>query len=211
MKVLDKSPLVIFLLVIAVIASSIAVRLAMILNMTESAYSDLLSEFNDLSRKYPNLLERCDRLEGEKNDLLEQYNELAERYSWLDLPLETRRVPTINELRLWLRDDETDKYEYDYPDFICFHFTILLMLHGRAQHYDIGVVAIYGYDDETGDAFSHSVNAVMSSQGLVYIEPQLDEVWWVEENLEITNGTTHIFPIADNLIYVEEIEVLFDF
>ena len=197
--------------VIVVIVSIIAAGLAIALNMTESAYSDLLSEYNGILRGYETLSGSYDRLAEERDNLTKRYEELAQRYSWLDPPLQNQSVPSTAELRLWLQRDKTDEYEYSDPDFTCYQFSVLLMLHGRAQHYDIGVIAIHGYRNETGEPLSHSVNAIITTEGLVYVEPQLDEVWWLEEHAEITEGTIHTFPGSEDPIHVEEISTFFDY
>ena len=194
-----------------VIASVMTAWSVTVLNMTESAYSDLLSEFNEISKEHDILSGSYDRLVKEKDSLTKRHNELEERYQWIDPPLERKRIPSTTELELWLQNDETDEYEYIDPDFTCYQFTVLLMLHGRAQGYDIGVVAILGYRNETRESFSHSINAIMTTEGLVYIEPQLDEVWWLEDHSEIANGTIYTFPGTEDPIYVAEISTLFDF
>jgi len=197
---LNKSPLFVASIIALVIASIATVGLATMLNMTQTAYSDLLSGFNEVSGKYDNLQSNYDRLVRER-----------ERYRSLDLPLESKRIPSTNELKIWLQIDKTDEYRYNDPDFACFHFSLLLMLHGRAEHYDIGVVAIYGRNDKTGKPFSHFVNAVITTEGLVYIEPQLDEVWWLDDHSEITNSTTQAFLISEDPIYVVRTSIFFDY
>lgn len=207
---MDKSPLLAGS-VIVVIVSIIAAGLAIALNMTESAYSDLLSEYNGILREYETLSGSYDRLVEERDNLTKRCEELAQRYSWLDPPLQNKSIPSTAELRLWLQRDKTDEYEYSDPDFTCYQFSVLLMLHGRAQHYDIGVVTIHGYRNETGKSFSHSINAIIATEGLVYIEPQLDEVWWLEDHSEIEKGTMHTFPGSEDPIHVEEISIFFDY
>jgi len=201
---LNKSPLLVVFLITVVIASIITAGLAVALRLAESAYSDLLSEFNEISGRYQVLLRSHD-------ELSKRYDDLAQRYSWLDTPLKTKEVPSVSELELWLRSDKTDENRYDPDDFSCFHFSVLLMLHGRARDYDLGVVAIHGRSNNTGEPISHSINAVITTEGLVYIEPQLDEVWWLNGHSEITNGTTYRFPMFDDSIYVTEISILFEY
>ncbi len=191
-------------IVTVVMASVVVIGLGTALRMSESAYSDLLQRFNEISREY-------EVLSSSHDLLVEKHGKLAERYSLLDLPLKNKTIPSTSELELWLRIDRTDESEYDDPDFTCLHFSVLLMLHGRAQHYDIGVVAIYGHRNETEEPFSHSVNAIITTEGLVYIEPQLDKVWWLEDHSEITNGTTQDLPISEDPIYVEGISIFFDY
>jgi len=201
---LKRSPFLVITIMAVIIALAVVVGLAAALRMTESAYSDLLYRFKEISGEY-NVLSRS-------NDLLvERYSGLAERYSLLDLPLNSKKIPSIRELELWLQIDNTDESAYNDPDFACLHFSVLLMLRGRAQHYDIGVVAVYGHHNETEEPFSHSVNAIITTEGLVYIEPQLDKVWWFEDHSQMTVGTTHEFPISEDPIYVENIAVFFHY
>jgi len=201
---LNKSPLLVVFLIAVVIASIITAGLAVALRLAESAYSDLLSEFNEVSGRYEILLRSHD-------ELSKRYDDVVQRYSWLDTTLKTKEVPSISQLELWLRSDKTDEYEYDPDDFSCFHFSVLLMLHGRARDYDLGVVALHGRSNNTGEPISHSINAIMTTEGLVYIEPQLDEVWWLNDHSEITNGTTYRFPMFEDLVYVTEISILFEY
>lgn len=207
---LNRIPLVVGLVVV-VMASVIAVGLGTALNIAESAYSDLLSEYDEISRKYEILSGSYDRLREERDNLTERYDEFARRYRWLDPPLKNKSIPSTAELRIWLESDRTDEYEYVDPDLTCYQFSVLPMLHGRAQHYDIGVVAIHGYRNETGESFSHSINAIIAAEGLVYVEPQLDEVWWLEDHSGIERGTMHTFPGSEDLVHVEEISIFFDY
>ena len=201
---MNKSPLLIVSIAVVVIASIVTVGLATVLSVTESAYSQL-------SGKYDALLGSCDKLAREKEDLTERYQELAERHKWLDQPLKNRTVPSVRELELWLQIDETDRRAYGDPDFTCLHFSVLLMLNARARHYYVGVVAVYGYNNRTKEPFSHSINAVITTEGLVYIEPQLDRVWWLQDHSEITGGNVHRFPISQDPIYVVETATFFDY
>lgn len=201
---LNKSPLFVVLIITVAVASIVTTGLAGLLRLTESAYSDLLSKFNDISVKYETLQDSHYRLS-------KRYDELEERYKWLDTSLQTKRIPSISELKLWLQNDKTNEYGYKEQDFTCFHFTVLLMLHGRAQGYDLGVVAIYGESNKTGEPISHSINAVITTEGLVYIEPQLDEVWWLSGHSEMMNGTLYRFPMFEGLIYVKDISILFEY
>jgi len=196
--------LLIVSIAVVVIASIVTVGLATVLSVTESAYSQL-------SGKYDALLGSCDKLAREKEDLTERYQELAERHKWLDQPLKNRTVPSVRELELWLQIDETDRRAYGDPDFTCLHFSVLLMLNARARHYYVGVVAVYGYNNRTKEPFSHSINAVITTEGLVYIEPQLDRVWWLQDHSEITGGNVHRFPISQDPIYVVETATFFDY
>lgn len=208
---MHKSPLFVVSIITVIIASILAAGLATVLNVTESAYSDLLSKFNEISRRHGTLSGSYDRLVEERDNLTKRYNELAERYTLLDLPLKNETVPSTSELEHWLQTDGTNEYEYDDPDFMCIHFSVILMLHARAQHFNMGVILVYGHRNETGEPFSHSINAIITTEGLVYVEPQLDKVWWLEDHSEITNGTAYRFPMSLEPIYVDGIFIFFDY
>jgi len=208
---LNKSPLLVVSIIIVVMASIITGGTVTVLNVTESAYADLLFRYNEISAKYKTLLGNYERVVDERDNLTKTYDEIRERYAMLDLTLENRSVPSTSELEQWLEIDKTDEYEYDDPDFTCLHFSVLLMLHARGHSYDVGVVLIQGYGNETGDPFSHSLNAIITAEGLVYIEPQTDEIWSFEDHSEITKGTVLKFPMFEDAIYVAQIVVLFDY
>ncbi|MCW4021481.1 MAG: hypothetical protein NWF14_09700 [Candidatus Bathyarchaeota archaeon] len=156
----------------------------------------LSKHHNDLTDSWKNLVVAC--------------NATNIAFGWLDEPLKYKTVPSTDELRLWLLNDTTDEYEYSDTDFDCFHYSATLTLHGRARHYDMGLVAIYGYNVFTGERLFHCINAIVTSEGLVYIEPQLDEVWHFEGNSELTNGTSYDLPGLD-YVYVEEVKIIFTY
>jgi hypothetical protein len=150
-------------------------------------------------------------------DLLDNYNELVAAcnstnmaFGWIGKPLEQKVTPSVDELRLWLQDDTTNEYEYSDEDFDCLHYALTLKIHGRAQHYDLGVVALHGYVVSTGRDWFHALNAIISSEGLVYVEPQLDIVWYLENYSEITCEEIYNIP-GFGTIYLTDIKIIFDY
>lgn len=177
-------------------------------------YTRLHTDFKKLSKEYEILEEKYKSLLKNYTNLLSEYDFLAEKYSALmedyqellrafNEPLSYEEIPTIEELTYWLTfEDNTDKIAYSYPNFICGDFAFMLALHAKLKHWDMGVVAIIGYDEQH-KPFAHVFNAIICKEGLVYVEPQTDDVWWYKNHEEITGGKWYRYP-GIGYIYVEE-------
>ena len=125
-------------------------------------------------------------------------------------PLENKQVPTISQLESWLSIDRTNEYHYNFPDFICQEYAAILVLHARAQEWQMGFVNVYGYDTNTGEEWNHSLNAVVTTDGLVYVEPQNDAVWWYAGHAEMKSGQNYQILHSDppRTIHIKKIEVV---
>jgi uncharacterized metal-binding protein (TIGR02443 family) len=120
-------------------------------------------------------------------------------------------VPSISELANWLTLDRTNEMNYDYPDFVCFDFAKMLANHSRQENWKMAVVCISGYDTATNQSWEHAINAINMTEGLVYIEPQTDEVWWYNNYAEMVSGNVHEFwsyPYETVHVYIEDTLVL---
>ena len=134
--------------------------------------------------------------EHDYEDLDRKYEELFSDYDWVervltdffDRPLVQKEVPSISNVRAWLSSDRTDRVRYTAPDFACGDFAVMLAIHARAKYWDMGVIGIWGYETETYEEFNHAFNAIITKEGLIYVEPQTDEVWWYENHEEIRKG-----------------------
>jgi hypothetical protein len=161
-------------------------------------YTELKWDYDELSDNYT-------ALEQDYNDLSYQYAKLFSDYKALleafNSPLSYEETPSTDELKQWLAADETDQIRYDEPDFVCGDFAVMLSLHAKLEHWDMGVVAIFGHT-ESNESFGHAFNAMICDEGLVYVGPQTDEVWWYENHEEITEGNWWEFPGGP--IYIEE-------
>jgi len=162
-------------------------------------HEELKREHQQLLTNYTDLLSKYRTLTSKYQALVEDYQKLSEAFNE---PLSYEELPTINELIYWLTfEDQTDKIAYNYPDFICGDFAFMLALHAKLKHWDMGVVAIFGYDEKR-EPFAHVFNAILCKEGLVYVEPQTDDVWWYENHKEITEGKWYEYP-GKGRIYVE--------
>jgi len=174
-------------------------------NVTESHqilahnYTDLKQDHSELSSNYTTLEQDYNELSTRYASLLSDYNALSEAF---DNPLSYEEIPSTDELEQWLATDETDEIQYSKPNFVCGDFAVMLSLHAKTEQWDIGVVAVFGHT-ESDESFAHAFNAMICEEGLVYVEPQTDEVWSYENHEEITEGNWWEFPDVGH-IYVEE-------
>jgi len=189
-----------------------------------SSYSNLLNAYSTLNSTYGELLTRYSNLNATYNELLKQYSALnasysqllslnssyAKLYSALYEPLTNKTVPTTEELEAWLREDPTDTIAYNMPNFVCGDYAVMLAFHAKLMGWDMGVVAVLGRKAD-GSEFNHAFNAIICREGLVYVEPQTDDVWWYSGHSEIQPGGWYKYP-GFGQVYVEEyiIVVLYD-
>jgi len=120
-------------------------------------------------------------------------------------------TPTISELSSWLTLDQTNEMDYDYPYFVCFDFAKMLANHSRQKNWKMALVLINGSDISTTQEWYHAVNAINTTEGLVYIEPQTDDLWWCDNYVEMVSGNTYRFwdhPYESVYVYITDILVL---
>jgi len=120
-------------------------------------------------------------------------------------------VPTVSQLRNWLTIDKTNQMTYHYPDFVCFNFSKMLASHSRQENWKMALVLIYGYDTSTNQQWNHAINTINTTEGVVYIEPQTDEVWWLNNYAKMVSGNTYNFwsyPYQTVSVHIKELLVL---
>jgi len=192
--------------------------------LLETKYSDLQINYNNLNESYTQSKQDYSKLSNNYTTLEQDYTELSNEYVVLqgqyatlfndyialleafDEPLSYEEVPTTSELRGWLVADETDGIWYDYPNFICGDFAVMLSQHAKLEYWDMGVVGVFGYD-ESYEYYAHAFNAIITAEGLVYIEPQTDDVWWYIDHEEISEGIWWEFA-EGGYVYVEDYVVI---
>lgn len=166
-------------------------------------YNKLNESYNMLIINYTTLQEDYDHLSSEYHFLFSDYNALVKAFND---PLSYGVIPTTHELELWLEEDEIDKIWYEDPNFVCGDFAVMLSQHAKLEHWDMGVVGIFGYD-ENYESYDHAFNAIVCTEGLVYIEPQTDDLWGYTDHEEISEGIWWEFPEVGN-VYVEDYIVI---
>jgi len=174
------------------------------------SYNELLSRYSILNATYSELLRQYVSLNASYSQLLSLNSSYTKLYSALYEPLRNETVPTVDELKAWLAEDPTDNIAYDMPNFVCGDYAVMLTLHAKLMGWDMGVVAVLGKKAD-GSEFNHAFNAIICMEGLVYVEPQTDEVWWYSGHSEIQPGGWYDYP-GTGQIYVQEyiVVVLYD-
>lgn len=166
----------------------------------------LIIEYNELNESYSILIINYTTLQKDYEDLSSEYQILFSDYDALveafNEPLSYEVMPTTSELESWLLEDDTDKIWYDYPNFVCGDFAVMLSQHAKLEHWDMGVVGVFGYD-ENYESYAHAFNSIVCTEGLVYIEPQTDDVWWYTDHKEISENIWWEFPEV-GYVYVED-------
>ena len=163
-----------------------------------SNYTELLSQYQELTQSYQSLLQNYTKLKDEYDVLYAAFYE--------PLLSKDKVVPTVDELARWLTEDPTDKINYTYPDFVCGDYAVMLHMHAKLKHWDMGVVSVLGNLSD-GREFNHAFNAIICQEGLRYIEPQNDEIF----EATIGNGLWYNHP-GFGQVYVQEfiVVILYD-
>ncbi|MEM0314165.1 MAG: hypothetical protein QXQ41_06430 [Candidatus Bathyarchaeia archaeon] len=165
-------------------------------------YSLIKSEYARLNASYIDLEAHFERLQETLENINGSYT-LLRRV--LYEPLTNKTVPKIEELKAWLMEDDVDKIKYAYPDFVCGDYAVMLAYHAKLKGWDMGVVVVVGYYPDRRE-FNHAFNAIKCREGLVYVEPQTDSVWWNPGYSEIKSESWYVFPDFGR-IYVDEVVV----
>jgi len=175
----------------------------------DDKYSTLNAKYTNLNNVYANINSSYATLSSQYATLNQQYASLFQDYDQLSQafnePLAHKVIPTNTELENWLETDSTSSISYTMPDFICGDFSVMLSQHAKLMNWDIGIIAVWGYT-ETYESFAHAFNAIITTEGLVYIEPQTDQYWWYTGHQETTPGQW--WEISGQMIYVEDCSVI---
>jgi hypothetical protein len=110
-------------------------------------------------------------------------------------------VPTPSQLDVFLVKDQTNTIQYNEEKFVCKDFAEKLALNAREEKYQMNVLWLFGHVTETHEQWSHALNQMVTTQGLVTIEPQND-MWWYANQREIRVGDDFLFWYFDPPINV---------
>lgn len=179
-------------------------------DMLKSQYLNLNSSYNTLSEKYSNLTGQQAAINAEFVQISNRYNDVLSKYDnilqLVDRPLQTRLTPTLSDLESWLKSDDTNQLSYNAPDFICLDFSVVLAEKARENHWKMGVVFVHGYRNDTGEKLQHAFNVINTTEGLVYVEPETDQVWWYPGHSQIQ--VDGVYAIDYKPIMVQQVEIL---
>lgn len=171
-------------------------------SMLQEQYRSLNGSYTTLRVNYSNLRRQYNELNSKYSELFTNHNALLKIFNE---PLAYISIPTTTELQVWLSEDRTDEVNYNDPNFVCGDFAVMLSQHAKLNNWDIGIVGIRGYT-ETYEPYSHALNAMTTVEGLVYIEPQNDHVWWYEDHIAIYENAW--FEIDETWVYVQDVVIV---
>jgi hypothetical protein len=107
----------------------------------------------------------------------------------------TIRDPTYDEMITFLRADKTNENVYDADTYNCYDYTSDLCKNAVAQGYRIGFVYLY---------FKESAHALVcfntTDRGLIYVEPQYDDIVKVEVGLRYWGNIPNVRSSFDDTI-----------
>lgn len=188
-------------------------------NELVSDWDDLVISYNNLSDWYSNLGDNRDLWIEAYDDLLIDYDILRFNYTaiyrykndWESIcndPVINQITPSLVEVTNFLNRDNTDSISYT-DSFQCRHYALVLSIKAKSESLKMGVVSISGVADN-GENVSHAINAIVTNDGLVYIEPQTDFVWWYDDFEAFQVGG--VYTISDQwVVNLDEVQIKVDY
>ncbi len=148
---------------------------------------------------------RNSELETRLIDVESAYENLSERYSVLfsdyetirfalEDPIETPTIPTYEEVLAWLLEDDTNDHQYNLSTWNCGDYAVMLMIRAKTMNWRMRLAilewsyegnASFGSTEEPYGVLGHAFNLIECTDGVWYIEPQTDCIWYP------TNSTDH--------------------
>lgn len=171
-------------------------------------FANLTSAYEELKLSFFNLEAQMKELESELTEKTKEYNVLEANYTvllkaekdWLD-NIENQVSPSIFELDIWLTIDDTDSLETS-DSLSQLHQAMILTLKARINNWDLGIITLRGNFTYAND---YTINTVLSTDGIVYIDPSTDETWSYNGR-EI--GANETWTIGDQRVHITEIKLI---
>ena len=118
--------------------------------------------------------------------LKDAYNSLVQLWNE---PLPYITTPSIEEVVEWLKQDKTDSIQYEEGKFMCGDFTVMLIQHAKEMNWRMLFTVIeFDFYEENPDGIprhhgnhAHAFASIFTAEGIIYIEPQTDLVFYVYE------------------------------
>jgi len=179
-------------------------------------YSKLLSTLNNLTHSYEEIRVKYNELYEEYLSLLNSYNELVLNNTYLrrrihELEIENSdlllkltylekqtlyRDPTYRELMEFLEEDTTDEKEYIKGKYTCEHFAADLNNNAERRGIRCAFVILH-----FKSGYAHVIVAFKTiDKGMVFIEPQTDDVVKVGIGVRYFRDNNFEFPGYDDTI-----------
>ena len=153
-------------------------------SISEEGYNMLFKEYENIQKNYT-LLE-------------ENYQKTIEwKREWDQITdLDHIDIPSISDLENWLKNDPADNMT-GISEYHIEHIALVISIKARENNWKIGVEKIYGEFDLN---ITHiTLNTIITDQGLVYIYPGNNEVFWYENHNIIEVGMTYDIYLFENV------------
>jgi len=159
---------------VLIIGHSINYRFDMIIH----AFNDFADYVNASIEK---LEERTNTIENSLNNISARIENLEKRVSSLEKNIKNRKVlryPSYQELVDFVREDDTDKYQYIEGKFVCTDFSDLFIKRFAEKGY-FSCLAVAEIRDEINNIDgAHAFVSVNLDDGRIfYVEPQSDKIF----------------------------------
>lgn len=154
-----------------------------------SGYIELKNAYEELLDSYQNLYANYGRIKAEYDKL----------YAAVYRPLPNVETPSLRELKDWLAEDDTDMIPYQHYNFTCGDFAVMLHIRAKLRNWDMGIVLVIGRLSDDSK-FIHAFNVIRCKEGVVYIEPQNDQIFNKISKIYAHPGFGTIY--ADDIIIV---------
>ncbi len=180
-----KTPLAI-LMIIAILSGSLIGALVIPSGDTDNLqqrydtlleyYTELQADNQDLNLVIENRDYQISSLQTELDVLSQEHSALQNDWDSLFSDQTQYEAPSINQLTSWLAADSTDQHTIS-STYSPVDQAILLSLEAKNQKVKLGVITVYGNFTEEFTEYTYNV-VETEGGGLVYIDPQTDEIWW---------------------------------
>jgi predicted RNase H-like nuclease (RuvC/YqgF family) len=158
---------------------------------------ELTAQLQELKARVDELSRSVSKIQEESSQLRSQ---LAETKAELDR-YQLRR-PTMDELRAFLAEDDTNEHRYDEEDYPCTYYARDLRLRAAQHGYNLCFIVV-NYRMMWRGEYGHALNGAYLSDGtFIYIEPQNDKIYReLMEDLKEMADTPYIEIINYSIIW----------
>jgi hypothetical protein len=165
-------------------------------------------ERDNLSNNYEDLLIEKEELVRAHILLISKYEDIYfDSVFWNDYitnQLNIKEIPSTSQIKTWLQFDMTDE-AFEYSRNSLDGMAIILSLSAQARNWQVGVISVKGNFTEDIDSLNFCF--VQSVEGLLYIDPYLDRVFWYDGNEKITPGKIYDLSLYQD-VYVDDTVVI---
>lgn len=194
-----------------ILKEDIEVQYGMIQDILDQKNEDFIiveNERDTLLKNYEDLLIEKEELVSAHISLLSKYEDIyldSEFWNeYITNQLNIKEIPSTSQIKTWLQFDMTDE-AFEYSRNSLDGMAIILSLSAQARNWQVGVISVKG--NFTADIDSLNLCFVQSVEGLLYIDPYLDRVFWYDGYEGITPGRIYDLSLYHD-VYVNDTVVI---